>query len=169
MVIKRILLAMKISTTFTKFLMIGIPLMIILMPFVYAANQNAQVKADTTIRGGISKVNTKMNPIFSSSTSYGAKDATVESKDSLIEKVKSGTVQTINGDTHSLVIQVGDKLLSIENNASTTFYFGGGEKADMSDINSNMKIYVFGYITNDASVIAATKIVIANKAILTRR
>lgn len=81
-----------------------------------------------------------------------------------VEKVKKGVVQSFDRAKKSIIIKVGDKLISVQNTASTTFYFGGGNATDEYSIDNDMKIYVFGYVNSDNTMISALKIVIANKS-----
>lgn len=81
-----------------------------------------------------------------------------------VEKVKKGVVQSFDRTKKSIIIKAGDKLISVQNTASTTFYFGGGSVTDEYSVDNNMKIYVFGYANSDNTMISALKIVIANKS-----
>lgn len=155
---------MKKTTTFNKFFIIMIPLIVVLVPLVYAASQTPQVKDKNTDTVEISQISSR-----SVASSYDPKKSLPEIKPTPIEKVKIGTVETIDNDSNSLMLKIGDTFLPVEYNASTTFYSGEGNKVDVSDVEDTMKIYVFGYYNSDASVMSAIKIVIANESRLQRR
>lgn len=137
--------------------------------YVYAANKITQLSGETsTTSGSILIPEVEANYIFHSSTSFvdiEFKNPVVEAKFILKEKVRSGIVQVLdNGNSNLFVLKIGDKLLNVETNATTTYYFGDASKARVDDIETGMKIYVFGYIKSDNSVILTSKIVIADKS-----
>lgn len=124
------------------------------VPFAYAVNQNISPRINATINS----VSTTTDEHLISGPKFV-----------LIEKVKKGVIQSINNENNSFVLQVGNKLITVENNASTTFYFGNEEEAKLDDFNIDTKIYVSGYIRSDDSAMSALKIIIANKSRLERK
>lgn len=147
-----------ILTTLTKpknlVITIGI---ILLVPFAYALNQNTQFDSMT-------------KNITSTQLDEEKETSTIpEVKFMKGEKVRKGIVQNVDTINNSLTIKIGNELLYVENNATTTYYFGGGEIAMQDDVSADTKIYVFGYLKSDNSLMSASKIVIANKSKLTRK
>lgn len=127
------------------------------IPFAYAVNENISSREEATTSN-------------ISSQNFNNKEYLIsDSKFIPIEKVRKGTVQSIDNENNSLVLQVDKKLLNVINTATTTFYFGNEEEAKLSDININTKIYVSGYIKSDESDMTAFKIIIANKSRLQRK
>lgn len=163
---------MKKYISLRNFFIAAIPVVIILIPLVYASNQSTQVKAGVDTSNKMSMIENKTEDIPPLTIFDGVEEPTAEATFIPVEKVRRGIVQTIDIKNNLFVIKVDGKftyLMSVESNASTTVYFGGGEKAEMNDIDTKMKIYVFGLMKTDNSVIVATKIIIANESRLLRK
>lgn len=145
---------------------------LLLAPFSYATNQNIPPEIGESTRIVFAPtVENKHDAelAFSSATTSKNKKSETDVKFIPIEKVRRGIVQTIDDKNNSLILKVGDILLPVKSTATTTFYFGEGEKATSGDVTNNMKIYVFGNIKSDNSSMYASKIVISNRSKLLRR
>lgn len=163
---------MKPPTTFTSFSLISIFLLIILAPFVYASNQNIEIRneEDQAIRNDMSFVDIS-TAIPSLNISLNAKKKVVVKKELIPqEKVKIGFIQTIDSDSKQITLLVGNTLYVIENTEATTFFFGNEDVADFETLDNGMRIYAFGYIDEASQArMSALKIVIANKSLLRRK
>jgi hypothetical protein len=141
-----------------------------LLPFSYADGESSEVK-DFLIM-----TNYDMTGLSISSSSEGVygnftknKDSKKEATFSVVEKVKIGLIQNLNKENIFFNLDTREKSIFVENNASTTFVFGDGRTASVDDLKNDKKVYVFGYIKSDNSIMLATKIVVANKSIMTRK
>lgn len=163
---------MKLPTTFTTFSLSSIFLLIILAPFVYASNQNIEIRneGDKTVRSDMSFVDIS-TAIPSLNISLNTKKKVAVKKESIPqEKVKIGFIQTIDSDSKQIALLVGNTLYVIENTEATTFFFGNEDIADFETLDNGMRIYAFGYIDEASSTrMSALKIVIANKSLLRRK
>ena len=164
---------MKSLTTFSKFLPISILTVIVLIPLVYAANQDLQTRDESddffektgmTVLGVRTEIPT---PEITSSI----KKKVVLKKESLPrEKVKVGFIQEVDNERMQVKLLVGGVVFTIENNASTTFFFGNEDVATFEALHEGLRMYAFGYISQVSSTtLLATKIVIANKSLLRRK
>ena len=89
-----------------------------------------------------------------------------------ILKVRRGVVEIINSsngkyDVYSL--QLSSSTISVQTNSTTSYVFGDGSTADRSDVDEYIKIYVSGYMKSDESAMIASKVIIANKSVLSRK
>lgn len=163
---------MKKFTIFINYLVLVTPIVLFLLPFSTTADEELQtipsIHKAMSSNGRLTVV-TQVIIVATSSVPSKNKDIMTEIKFIPIEKVKMGTVESIDIKNNSLVIKIGSMILPVENNATTSFYFGSGTETKMEDIDIDMKIYVFGYIKSDNSLMQATKIVIANKSRLSRK
>lgn len=163
---------MKLSTTFTIFSISSIFLLTILAPFVYASNQNIEIRneGDKTVRSDMSFVDIS-TAIPSLNISLNTKKKVAAKKESIPqEKVKIGFIQSVDSDSKQITLLVGNVLYVIENNEATTFFFGNEDVADFETLDNDMRIYAFGYIDEASSTrMSALKIVIANKSLLRRK
>lgn len=158
---------MKIFFKFTKLRnFILVTEIVFLVTFLCEASQNTLdeniLNADLIFT---SVTENKIITLVSSSTFVVIQELKPGIKFSPIEKVRKGVIQLIYGENNSFVLKVGSELLPVENSTSTLFYFGDGGVANMHDIENGMKVYVFGYFKSDNSMMAASKIVIANKKV----
>ena len=163
---------MKLTTTFTIFSLSSIFLLTILAPFVYATNQNIEIRneGDKTVRSDMSFVDIS-TAIPSFPISINTKKKIIPKKESIPqEKVKIGFIQTVDSDSKQVTLLVGNVLYVVENNEATTFFFGNEDIADFETLDTGMRIYAFGYIDEASSTkMSALKIVIANKSLLRRK
>ena len=153
---------MKIFTAYirSRNFLLTLGTFIVLSPFAYAASQNT---------GMMSSMMTGTNFIFSSSTPNEAQKAVAEVKILPEERVRKGVIENIDTATNSFTLRVLDRVIIVKNNATTTFYSGDGEEIDRKDINEGAKVYVFGYVASNDSVMSASKIVITNKSKMERK
>lgn len=79
----------------------------------------------------------------------------------LPRKVTSGTVESINTSNGTFVLVSGDKHITVQTNASTTFAFkpSASTTITLSSLALNKNVKVFGTITNDGTAIIATKVI----------
>lgn len=144
---------MKTFITFTKTNIFTIAVLVVAFaPLTYAMSQSTQTE------------NTESKFTFSTSTFPMSKEEVTIIP---ILRVRLGAVQTINDEYTAFVIHIekktGDTVLQTETTATTTVYFGDGEKTVLSSIDIGTKIYVFGYMTSDNSRMIVSKIVLAKK------
>lgn len=159
---------MKLFTTYLKpQKLILVTEIVFLTPFVYAAHKTTPSKTNTSTPVSAVSFNNKENKptyVFSTSSHTTTKEFMLETVLIPIEKVKKGVVQSVDKEDRSMILKVGDKLISVQSTASTTFYLGGGDITDESSITSNTRIYVFGYVNTSDTMISALKIIVANRS-----
>ncbi len=72
-------------------------------------------------------------------------------------KVRTGTVQSINAGNGTFVLKTGDKLMTIQTNASTTYALGTSTPA-FSSLALNAKVAVAGIVNAENTIITASKV-----------
>lgn len=140
--------------------------MLILAPFSYTINYSEEIESSqdststtTFILGSGSDL------LLSSSTLITIPKPEKKVPFSPIEKVKKGFVDSIYSSS-SLFLKVGDNVVYVESDPATSFYFGDEKTANFNDLEPMTKLYVFGRMKSDNSMMLASKIVIANKKTL---
>lgn len=86
-------------------------------------------------------------------------------------KVRKVTVESVNYAKNSMVVFMDgdeDQTIEVTTNASTTFFFGNGDEADLPVIRPGMNVYLFGTYDSKDEEIRAEKIVIRNKRVTER-
>lgn len=86
-------------------------------------------------------------------------------------KVRKVTVESVDYSGGSLVVHLegdDDSTIDVTVNASTTFFYGNGDDADLPVLRSGMSIYLFGSYDTEDEEIDAEKIVIRNKRVTER-
>lgn len=76
-------------------------------------------------------------------------------------KTTSGTVKSINTSNGTFILMSGDKLITVQTNASTTFALksSASTTTTLSSLVLNTNVKVFGTITSDGTDITATKVI----------
>ncbi len=142
------LFSMNYFYNFKNYILIGI--IVILIPFAYAKNQDDEDM-------DIIAMNTFIGPME-------------EIKFIPIDKVKRGVIKSVDRVENTFIIQMSTTTsLRIETTATTTFSEGENLPISFYDINPTMKVYIFGYMKSDNSAMLASKIIVAHKSRLERK
>ncbi len=75
-------------------------------------------------------------------------------------KVKSGTVQSINAANGTFVLRLGNKFVTVQTNASTTFTLENKTDSTLASLTVNSKVKVSGIMSADGTSITATKVTV---------
>jgi hypothetical protein len=78
-------------------------------------------------------------------------------------KAKTGTVQSVNTSNGTFVLKSGDKLTTIQTNASTTFTLGSGATIaanTLANLPLNAKVSVAGVVSADQTSMTASKVIL---------
>jgi hypothetical protein len=77
-------------------------------------------------------------------------------------RAKSGTVQSINTSNGTFVLKSGDKLITVQTNASTTFRWKSSATTTLATLPLNAKVRVAGAANSDGTFIAASNIMVVS-------
>ena len=75
---------------------------------------------------------------------------------------KSGIVQSVNVANNTFVIKTNnDKMITVQNNASTTFLLGNKATSTMAQaVTINAKVEVKGFLNTEGTILTATKVMV---------
>lgn len=104
---------------------------------------------------------------------YPPVHSSAQNADSVDEKVRvrKVTIESVDYMNNSLVVHAeggDDRPIDVATNASTTFFYGNGDEADLPVLRPGMNIYLFGTYDKEDKEIEAEKIVIRNKRVTER-
>jgi hypothetical protein len=84
-------------------------------------------------------------------------------------KVRKATIENLSKDGSGFTASLEEGVdIPVVLNASTTFFLGNGDQADISALKEGTAIYIFGEYDSSVKDISATKVVIRNKRITER-
>lgn len=139
---------------------------VLLVPFAYAATQKNTPSVSSS--DDTSSVLLASSTIITASIPELSQETGVRLTYGVVEKAKKGMIEKIDPMTNTFRLYTGSSTLLIYNSASTAFYTGKGETIEFEDLDTDMPVYVFGFMRSDNRAIIASKVIVANKSKLLR-
>jgi hypothetical protein len=144
--------------------------MVIVMPFTYVVGQDIEPQTEPGVEIDITpRIESEYDFLETPSTFVGLRDPSPDLEFIPVEKARKGIVESVDIANNSLVVKIGENVLHVENNATTTFTFADEKRASIYDISPDMKIYAFGNLRSDGSIMRASRIIIVNKTKFQRK